>query len=355
MWGVCLRKATVPLTAVAEIPLADFPGHLMRRSLNSSDRSKALPLVTPMAREAWYETVLNDLIAPDSLHDRITQTTTSSQTALRTLIRFAVVVCCCTAGCTNTTPKTFTVERPVRHTTTGDGYSIQSNFPIGRDAPLVGELNDLKAAIISKLELPKQRDPVVVYLFSDEESYRRYMHSMWPNLPPRRAYFVGTSRELAVYSFHSPNVQEDLRHEFTHGLLHASLNTVPLWLDEGLAEYFEVRGSEVGAPHAAHLKHLQAARANGWNPSMYQLEQLSDFQKMTQRDYAEAWGWVHFMLESDANGRQALIDYIAELETKTIAPSFMARLEQANPAYYNSMIAHVSNAAQGISLVSHEP
>ena len=32
------------------------------------------------------------------------------------------------------------------------------------------------------------------------------------------AYFVGTSRELAVYSFLSLQVQEDLRHEFTSRL-----------------------------------------------------------------------------------------------------------------------------------------
>ena len=219
---------------------------------------------------------------------------------------------------------------------------------------MIGELEQLQTEVVQTLQLPAARDPVVVYLFSTESGYRRYMRTTWPSLPNRRAYFIGTSRELAVYSFHSPNVQEDLRHEFTHGLLHASLNTVPLWLDEGLAEYFEVRGSEVGAPHAGHLKHLQAARAEGWNPAMYQLEQLSDFQKMTQRDYAEAWGWVHFMLESDANGRQALINYIAELESKTVASPLMPSLEKANPAYYNGMIAHVSNAAQRISLASHE-
>ena len=230
---------------------------------------------------------------------------------------------------------------------------IQSNFPVGSDAPLVTELNQLRTEITRTLQLPEQRDPVVVYLFSDEASYRRYMHATWPNLPPRRAYFVGTSRELAVYSFRSAKVQEDLRHEFTHGLLHASLNSVPLWLDEGLAEYFEVRGPEPGSPHHTHLKQLQDARAEGWNPSLYELEQLSDFQKMTQRDYAEAWGWVHFMLQQDANAEQVLIQYIAELESKDVPPPFMARLEKAAPTYYNGMISHVSNMAQRIALVSH--
>lgn len=245
------------------------------------------------------------------------------------------------------------MERPVRHSTQGQGFVIQSNFSIGDNSPLVRELNALKAEVTRTLQLPKQRDSVVLYLFSDEESYRRYMHTTWPNLPPRRAYFVGTSRELAVYSFQSPNVQEDLRHEFTHGLLHATLSSVPLWLDEGLAEYFEVRGPETGAPHQTHLKQLQNARAEGWNPSLYQLEQLHDFQKMTQRDYAESWGWVHYMLQSDDNGRQALLNYIADLQSKTIPAPFMPQLEKASPGYYNGMISHVSSMAHGIALASH--
>lgn len=258
-----------------------------------------------------------------------------------------------TAGC-RTPQKTFTVERPARNTVNGPGFTIHSNFQIRKGAPLVRELEELRKEIQETLQLPEQRDPVAVYLFADQEAYRRYMHATWPNLPPRRAYFVGTSRELAVYSYHSPKVEEDLRHEFTHGLLHASLNTVPLWLDEGLAEYFEVRGTQTGSPHKEHLKYLQEVRAAGWNPSMYQLEQLSNFEKMTQRDYAESWGWVHFMLQENEVARHTLIEYIAELETKSIPSQLMPRLEKALPSYYNDMIAHVSNTASGVALVSHE-
>lgn len=263
------------------------------------------------------------------------------------------MVCAANNGC-QVAPKTFTVERPDVHKLKTDSFEIRSNFPIAEDSPLARELHALRLNIQETLQLPEQRDPVIVYLFSDEESYRRYMRTTWPTLPARRAYFVGTSRELAVYSYHSQFVEEDLRHEFTHGLLHASLNTVPLWLDEGLAEYFEVRGSEPGLPHTGHVQFLQAARADGWTPSLYQLEQLSDFQKMTQRDYAEAWGWVHFMLHDNPAGKQTLLSYVDELETKSIAPALMPRLEKAAPSYYNGMTTHVAGMASGISTVNFE-
>lgn len=256
------------------------------------------------------------------------------------------------SGCRTTQP-TFSVERPVDHTARGTGFAIHSNLPSGPTAPLVSELEKLRGEIFEKLKLPEQRDPVAVYLFADEESYRRYMRNTWPNLPPRRAYFVGTSRELAVYSFHGGNVKEDLRHEFTHGLLHACLETVPLWLDEGLAEYFEVEGPVAGSPHRGHLKTLQEARANGWNPSLYQLEQLSDFRRMSQRDYAESWGWVHFMLHTDEATRDVLLSYIGELKTQPIAAPLMPRLEKVTPTYYNGLISHVSTMAQTITLAGH--
>ena len=43
-----------------------------------------------------------------------------------------------------------------------------------------------------------------------------------------------------VYTYWGNRIQQDLRHELTHAILHSVLKDVPLWLDEGLAEYFEV-------------------------------------------------------------------------------------------------------------------
>lgn len=259
----------------------------------------------------------------------------------------------CMAGCRGTGAKTFTNDLPVRFHNQGDGYVIQSNFPLGEDSPLISELNTLRKEITDTLLLPPQRDPVTIYLFEDEAAYRRYMRTTWPNLPPRRAYFVGTRRELSIYSYRGQNVQTDLRHEFTHGLLHGSLETVPLWLDEGLAEYFEVR-PVTGGPHKEHIQHLQNARADGWGPSLSSLEQLTDFRNMTQRDYAESWGWVHYMLNQHGGARSDLIAYLQELRNSKIAPEFQPRLDRSTPSNYSDMISHVSRIANGIALTSFE-
>lgn len=245
------------------------------------------------------------------------------------------------SGCQTTPKTTFSTDRPSLHTVSTRHFVINSDVRLDADNAIVSELEALHDQVYDTLRLPPQRDLVNVYLFSDEASYRFYMHTTWKDLPPRRAYFVGTTRELAVYSFISPQVMEDLRHEFTHGLLHASLQTVPLWLDEGLAEYFEVSSSVPGAVHAAHLRELKMAASENWNPNLYRLEMLSDFRDLTSRDYAESWAWVHFMLNSSNEATEVLLTYVNDLQSTRTPRALRPSLETQVPSYFNDLQAHV--------------
>jgi hypothetical protein len=255
-------------------------------------------------------------------------------------------------GCAVSQKKTFSADRPSRQSVKTEHFVIKTDIDLNSDDPLVEELESLQARIKTELKLPPQRDPVVVYLFSDEITYRYYMQTTWNNLPPRRAYFVGTSRELAVYSFRSPRIQEDLRHEFTHGILHACLNNVPLWLDEGLAEYFEVGGKTSGAPHREHVLELLAAREEGWNPNLFRLEVINDFRKLTQRDYAESWAWVHFMLHSEPEARQVLEEYIAGLTSTSTPRTLRPSLEKVFPQYYSQFVSHTEQLQAQVAIAA---
>ena len=255
----------------------------------------------------------------------------TAMTRLRTgsLVAAAAAATFALSGCRGI-PGSWKDSRPLSYAVRAGDFLISSDFVIADDAPVIQELEQLQKDITNTLQLPPPRDRVVVYLFSGELAYRRYMRKTWPSLPARRAYFIGTSRELAVYSFQSPRVEEDLRHELTHGLLHATLRTVPLWLDEGLAEYFEVRGPVTGGAHAEHLRTLQRSVRRNWNPSILRLEGIVDFQQFERKDYAEAWAWVHFLLHEHPDGKQILLDYISDLRESDSAGSFQARLQPDN-------------------------
>ena len=244
-----------------------------------------------------------------------------------------LLVCLLTSGCRTTRGHTFSSERPEKHTWATEHFVVHSDHPLHSDDPLIRELQDVRSQVIGLLELPPQNDLVHVYMFSDEASYRWYMQATWRDLPPRRAYFVGTTRELAVYSFEGQHAAEDLRHEFSHGLLHACLQTVPLWLDEGLAEYFEVSSSADNRISPPHSQELAAARAEGWNPSLFRLEQITDFRALSQRDYAESWAWIHFLMHTTPANRQVLLDYLQTLAQTRTPGKLLNRLEAAVPSW----------------------
>jgi hypothetical protein len=82
----------------------------------------------------------------------------------------------------------------------------------------------------------------------DADSYGQFLSKRFPSVPSRRAFFVESDTRLAVYAHWSDRVGEDLRHEVAHGYLHSMVQGLPLWLDEGLAEYFEVPRGNNGQP-----------------------------------------------------------------------------------------------------------
>lgn len=235
------------------------------------------------------------------------------------------------AGCRTTPPEV--VAPPARHSVRSDRLLILSDFKLPKEHPLVQDLIVLREQIVELLDLPPQREQVIVYLFNTELEYTQFLEATYPGLPSRRAYFVGTPRELAVYTFWGDRVQEDLRHEYTHGVLHASLKTVPLWLDEGLAEYFEVIGSEPGEVNREYALRLSAALANGWRPDLERLERIEKFEQMQRTDYQEAWAWVHFMLHSTPEAREALLGFLQDLRSNGKPLPLSSRLQQGQSEY----------------------
>jgi len=269
---------------------------------------------------------------------------------LRRSVRPTLLAVALLVGCRTPEPD-FAV--PSRHSVRSDNLLILSNFRLGREHPLVQDLLELQREITTTLALPAPNREVVLYLFSNERQYQRFMKHHFPDLPARRAYFVATPEELSVYTFWGSRVQEDLRHEFTHGLLHATLKSVPLWLDEGLAEYFEVTGVPPDNVHADYARNLQAAIQNGWRPNLPRLESLLLVQDMTRSDYEEAWGWVQLMLHTPLL-KEVLLEYVDELRTNPSPAPLSGRVFSVMPDVVDRYVSYV-NSLTPASLARHWP
>ena len=201
-------------------------------------------------------------------------------------------------------------------------WRVAGPFVCRADAPLAGleglfdDLARLQQDLVRYLGVPPAETPIEMYLLQDERSYRRFLSRNLPDVPYRRALYVQKDGHSMVFAYRGRHLAVDMRHECTHALLHATLPMVPLWLDEGLAEYFEVSPSEraFGSPHLSAVR--WRARL-GVVPSMGSLEKKGDFTEMGGPEYRDAWAWVHFILHGSAPAHDELVRFLADLQAQT--------------------------------------
>jgi hypothetical protein len=145
----------------------------------------------------------------------------------------------------------------------------------------------------------------------------------------------------SIYAYRKPDLDVDLRHECTHAVLHGVLPVVPLWLDEGLAKYFEVPAEQraSGHPYFDDLKWKWSLRL-GMIRTIETLEQRQELSEMDAADYRSAWAWVHFMLHGPQPAHQALVNYLACYQQHTPAGKLSLRLAQAVPNPTQQMVQH---------------
>jgi len=194
---------------------------------------------------------------------------------------------------------------------------IYSDFQLPEHHRLLEELTAQRGTLSTKLGLATSDEPIHVYLFPTAEKFKSFLHAQYPEFPDRRAFFVESDTRLMVYAYWGDRVAEDLRHEVSHGYLHSIVPNLPLWLDEGLAEYFEVPRGTRGL-NRPHIEELTSAMTNGWKPDLRRLEALRSAGEMTQLDYAESWAWVHFMLETTPQHQDFLRNYLQQLRIDAV-------------------------------------
>ena len=74
----------------------------------------------------------------------------------------AILLLVSATGCHIAMPprKTFSADRPSRHTVSTKFFTMQTDFQLAANDPIVQELEELQRQITSSLQLPDQRDPV---------------------------------------------------------------------------------------------------------------------------------------------------------------------------------------------------
>lgn len=236
---------------------------------------------------------------------------------------------------------------PGKHATRRGCYVFYHDFELDKNDPLFAPLEALPDQVYGELRLPPSNTIIQVFLFETQERYERYMFTpktgRYRHLPSRRAYFItepraGGADELKVFTWMGDHLKTDLRHELTHALLNAVLKSVPLWLDEGLAGYFELPPGNDGV----NSQHLDVLRRGGFEPDLARLEKFDQVRQMEKPEYREAWAWVHFMLRGDPVARRVLLDYLQALRTDPNPTPLLPRLREVVPDPENALTSHLA-------------
>jgi len=133
-------------------------------------------------------------------------------------------------------------------------------------------------------------------------------------MPGEAADFVGVRTDIE-----GDNPYEVVYHEYTHAIMNLNVQGLPVWLSEGLAEYFGAsvmheKEVDIGRPLVGRLMELQQSRlipidalmlADAHSPYYNEENRASVF-------YAESWAIVHYlMLAPEARKRQLLRAFLA--------------------------------------------
>jgi hypothetical protein len=135
---------------------------------------------------------------------------------------------------------------------------------------------------------------------------------------------------LKIYTWMGDHIATDLRHELTHALLRGALKDVPIWLDEGLAGYFELTPGQQGV----NPQHLDTLLHTPFRPDLARLEKL--------KQVSEAWAWVHLMLRSGPGAKRVLHQYLQALRADPNPGPLLPRLREVVPDPEQALVDHLA-------------
>ncbi len=199
-------------------------------------------------------------------------------------------------------------------------FYIHADFELSEDQSLLSELSSMSSSVMEILKLPQTDQPIHVVLFRNAREYGRYLKNYYPTVPERRALFIQGRGPGMVFAHWHSDIHTDIRHEVVHGLLNDQARPLPLWLDEGLAEYFEVAAEDRLADNP-HLSEICHELDRGSVPALEDLEAVGTIEQLDGSQYRDSWAWVHFMLHRSPQTRQQLVTQLASYRSaKPIVP-----------------------------------
>ena len=164
--------------------------------------------------------------------------------------------------------------------------------------------------------------PTSVILFKGTKSFRPYQPLTPEGKPLQSAGFMqpGPDRMYLAVNLGAPEPEQMAFHEFKHLVLRLNFERCPLWLEEGLAEFFQ-RTTIVGDDFKTgdwHPGFWDLLQRNKLIPMevLVEVDHRSDYYNVEEKRklfYGQSWLLVHYLMVADEGKRQAQFVRFVEL------------------------------------------
>lgn len=176
-----------------------------------------------------------------------------------------------------------------------------------------------------RLDLGK---PLLIFAVKNEDSLKSLLPAYWEQkgrMHPQGIYVPGEDRHFVAVqtNVETENPYQIVYHEYTHAIMNLNFRGLPVWLNEGLAEFYANstildKEVEVGKASPYHLRELQQEKLIPID-QLFAADEHSPFYNEanhTSMFYAESWAIAHYlMLDPEARKQQLVNTYLRDLET----------------------------------------
>jgi tetratricopeptide (TPR) repeat protein len=191
------------------------------------------------------------------------------------------------------------------------------------------EIRAMFAQAFPKLKVDSGGKPTIIYALRDEDSLKLVMPNYGQNknaIKLAGLYFSAYDKNFAVVRTDligsGRNPYHVMYHEYAHELFRLNYRGLPLWLDEGMAEYWgfsdiENKEALVGTADPRHIQLLQRTPLLPLT-TLFSIEATSPLYNTQDHSgifYAESWALVHYLsMAPEVRDQNLLNKYLAALQ-----------------------------------------
>jgi uncharacterized protein DUF1570 len=166
--------------------------------------------------------------------------------------------------------------------------------------------------------------PTVVIVFPTDEAFRPFKPTYQGKPKPVAGYAAPGTDVSYIAMVNTADSDRVIFHEYTHMVIANAVARAPVWLNEGLAEFYSTftltsggKRAQIGKPIDTHLQLLggsvrvplvELLKADERSPLYNEENHLSDF-------YAESWALTHMLLMSQPPRVNELSVYLRQVNS----------------------------------------